>query len=313
MRTSGFVKMKSAIDLTASIERCEKMPRKNSLASLMMLITSMLIFGTIGVFRRLIPLSSGLIASIRGLAGALVLILFIKLRGRKIRTGIGRKTALLLIFSGAVIGFNWILLFESYNYTTVPVATLCYYMQPTIVVIASTLLFREKMTPRKAVCSILALAGMFLISGVAEGGNPPASEIQGILLGLGAAVLYSTVVLMNKVIRKVDPFEKTIIQLFSAGAVLIPYLMVTEDVSKIRFTPQMAGLLAIVVIVHTGIAYALYFGSMDGLRTQTVALFSYIDPVTALLLSAMILHERMTPGGIIGAVMIIGSAIACEL
>ena len=279
----------------------------------MMLITSMLIFGTIGVFRRLIPLSSGLIASVRGIAGALFLILLTKLRGRKIRTGIGRKTTLLLALSGAVIGFNWILLFEAYNYTTGSVATLCYYMQPTIVVIASTLLFREKMTPRKAVCSILALVGMFLISGVAEGGSPPASEIQGILLGLGAAVLYSTVVLMNKTIRKVDPFEKTIIQLFSAGAVLIPYLMVTEDSSQISFTPQMAGLLAIVVIIHTGIAYALYFGSMDGLRTQTVALFSYIDPVTALLLSAIILHERMTPGGILGAVMIIGSAIACEI
>ena len=71
--------------------------------------------------------------------------------------------------------------------------------------------------------------------------------------------------------------------------------------------------LLIVGIVHTGIAYVLYFGSIDGLRAQTVALLSYIDPVSALLFAALFLGEPLSFWGIIGAVMIIGSAIAGEM
>ena len=48
---------------------------------------------------------------------------------------------------------------------------------------------------------------------------------------------------------------------------------------------------------------------MDGLRTQTVALFSYLDPITALVLSALLLHEKMSPFDMIGAVLIIGAAL----
>ena len=61
------------------------------------------------------------------------------------------RTKLLLILSGALIGFNWILLFEAYNYTTVATATLCYYMQPTIVILLSPLFFRERLTAKKLV------------------------------------------------------------------------------------------------------------------------------------------------------------------
>ena len=72
-------------------------------------------------------------------------------------------------------------------------------------------------------------------------------------------------------------------------------------------------LLLVVGIVDTGIAYALYFGSMDGLKVQSIALFSYIDPMSALLFSALFLREPLSTGGIIGAVMIIGSAVISEM
>ncbi len=281
--------------------------------SLLMLISSMLVFGTIGIFRRFIPLPSAVIAFFRGMIGALFLILFLKFRGKKIRHGIGFRKGIWLALSGAIIGFNWIFLFEAYNYTSVSVATLCYYMQPVIVIILSVLIFHEKMTVRKAICSLIALCGMVLISGVMEGGLPGTGELRGILLGLAAAVLYSTVVLMNMKISGVDAYEKTIIQLGSAALVMIPYLLITGDFSGLSWNPETIGLLLFVAVVHTGICYTLYFGSISGLKTQTVALFSYIDPITALVLSALILHERMTGYGILGAVLILGSAIVSEL
>jgi drug/metabolite transporter (DMT)-like permease len=68
-----------------------------------------------------------------------------------------------------------------------------------------------------------------------------------------------------------------------------------------------------VCIVHTGIAYAAYFSSVKTLKAQSVAVLSYIDPVCALLLSAIFLRERLTLLGLLGAALILASALVSEL
>lgn len=273
----------------------------------------MCIYGTIGICRKYIPLSSSVIAFARGLLGALFLCAFVKLRGRKIRHHMGRRNVIRLIISGALMGFNWILLFEAYNYTTVAVATLCYYMEPTILMLVSPFLFHEKLTRKKMGCAALAVVGMVFVSGVLESGGTNAVDFRGILLGLGAAALYSVVVIINNTVTLVDAYEKTILQLASAAAVMVPYILLTEDVTQIRLEPLTIGMLLLVGLVHTGAAYAMYFGSMDGLNVQTIALFSYIDPIVALLLSAAVLKEPMTVFGIFGAILIIGAAVFSEV
>ncbi len=278
----------------------------------MMLLGAMLIYGSIGIFRKFIPLSSAVLACFRGFSGALLLVALVKLKRRKIYHGIGLKKVLGLVISGILIGFNWILLFEAYNYTTVPVATLCYYMQPTIVVLLSPLLFRERLTLKKGVCALVSVIGMVFISGIVEGGVPAFGDLKGILCGLGAACLYATVIIMNKKLPGIDAYEKTIIQLASAAIILVPYILVTDQKATGSITPLVIILLLIVGFVHTGIAYALYFGSMDGLKSQTVAIFSYLDPITALVLSAVILHETLSIYGIIGAILILGAAFISE-
>ncbi len=286
---------------------------KNDRRSVWMILTSMLIFGSIGVFRRYLPLSSAFLAFFRGILGGLVLLVFMKTRRKKNTEKLPARTVGWLVLSGALIGINWMLLFEAYNYTTVAVATLCYYMQPTIVVLLSPLIFGEKLTVRKAVCAAIAITGMVFVSGVAGSGGMQAVNARGILLGLGAAVFYASVVIMNKRIGGIDAYPKTTIQLLSAGLVMLPYLLLTGETAGQDFSTRTVLLLLIVGVVHTGIAYVLYFGSMDGLKVQSIALFSYIDPVSALLFSALFLREPLSTGGIIGAVMIIGSAIISEM
>ena len=293
----------------------------NRPGALLMLASSMLIFGTIGLFRRYIPLSSGLLAFSRGILGALFLGLFLMIRRlpeqrlKKRKDSWNRTSApvfFLLILSGALIGVNWILLFEAYNYTTVATATLCYYMQPTIVILLSPLFFHERLTAKKLVCAFLAVLGMFLVSGAAGEGIPQGDAFRGILCGLGAAALYASVVIMNKCIRNIDPYLKTILQLASASVCLLPYLAVTGQLSYVKLDSFSLLMLLVVGIVHTGIAYTLYFGSTDGLRAQTIALFSYIDPVSALFISVLFLHEPMGAAGLAGAVLILGAAFAAE-
>ena len=284
----------------------------NDRKSLLMFVSSMLIFGTIGVFRRSIPLPSAFLAFARGVLGGGFLLVVVLFRRGRVGDRLPARTLAYLALTGALIGVNWILLFEAYAHTTVAVATLCYYMQPTIVILLSPLLFRERLTAKRAVCALVAIAGMVLVSGVI-GGGARAGSPRGVLLGLGAAAFYAAVVIMNKRVGGVDAYQKTIVQLLSAGIVMIPYLLATRGTSGGDLGPMSAALLLVVGIVHTGIAYLLYFGSMDGMRAQSIAILSYIDPVSALLISALFLREPLGVAGLIGAVMIIGSAVASEI
>ena len=286
-------------------------PRANDRRSLAVFVGSMLIFGTVGVLRRSIPLSSALLAFARGVLGGLFLLIFVKARKKDAGARMACRDLLRLILTGAMIGINWILLFEAYDHTTVAIATLCYYMEPTIVMLLSPLIFRERLTVRKAICAAVSIMGMVLVSGaVGDGGQ---GDLWGVLLGLGAALFYSGVVILNKTVPEIEPFRRTTVLLLSAGFVMLPYLLLTGGFSGAAFSPAALLLLLVMGIVHTGVAYAMYFGSMDGLRVQTIAVFSYIDPVSALLFSALLLREPMSPLNILGAVMIIGSAMVSEL
>ena len=276
------------------------------------LILAMVIFGTIGIFRKYIPLPSGIVACARGILGVAFLLIFIKLKKIKMDKNSIKEHLMILLVSGGFIGLNWVLLFESYRYTSVAVATLCYYMAPIFVMIVSPFLLKEKLTVKKVLCVIVALIGMVFVSGVIDGGIKGVSELKGILFGLGAAALYASVVMMNQKLGKVPTYDKTIMQLGAAAVVLIPYIFLVEDLSAITVTPLILIMLLIVGVVHTGIAYALYFGSMNGLKAQTVALFSYIDPIVAIILSAMFLKEPMTIYSGIGAVLVLGATMISE-
>lgn len=272
-------------------------------------ITAMVIVGTIGIFRRNIALSSAVLAFTRGFLGSLSLGLFVKAREQKIFHGMETGKFLLLVLNGAIIGVNWIFLFEAYRYTTVAVATLCYYLQPTLLILVSPIFFKEKLTPRKLFFALIAFVGMVLVSGVIGG---EAGNLKGVAFGLAAALLYTMAVVINKTVTGVDGFEKTIIQLASAAVVLIPYILLTEDLSAIHPDAMTVILVIIVGVIHTGFVYYLYFGSMERLNAQAVAILSYIDPVVAVIASWIFLKEPLTLMVIIGAVLIIGSAILSE-
>ena len=279
------------------------------------LIASMFIFGTIGIFVRHIPLPSSMIALVRGFVGAFFVLLFVYLKKSKLDKAAIRKNFVMLALSGAFIGINWILLFESYHYTTVATATLCYYMQPIFVILVSPILLKEKLTPKKVICVLVALVGMVSVSGVLQTGIPALSEAKGILYGLGAALFYATVVLMNKKITNISAYDKTIMQLGMGAIVLSPYVMLTQDfgTATLSMTPSLWALLLFVGLVHTGVAYALYFDSMKDLKAQTIAIFSYIYPIVAIFLSALLLKENMGLYGVIGAVLVLGSTFISEL
>lgn len=274
---------------------------------------SMLVFGTILFFKRKIGLPASIIAMGRGFLGMLFLLAVIAVKRQKMSLDAFKNNGVNLFLSGTFIGFNWIFLFKASEFTSDAVAILCYYMAPVIVIVLSPLFLKEKLSTYKVLCVFIALFGMFFVSGVIEEGIPSFSEIKGILFGLGAAVLYACVMILNKKITDISPYDKTIYQLGIAGFILLPYTIITENYSVLTFDANNIFWLMVVGVVHTGITYYLYFGALSRLNAQTASLYSYIDPAFAILLSLLFQEEDFGIYKVMGMVLIFGSTFFCEL
>ena len=280
-------------------------------AARLKLIVVMLLFGTIGIFVRTISMPSSIIALVRGIIGSIFLLLVVFARRTGIDMSAVKRNWWKLLLSGGCIGVNWILLFEAYRFTTVATATLCYYLQPVIVVLGSALVLKEKLSIRKLLCVLVAILGMIPVSGVLES-IPTAGEVTGILLATGAALLYGINILTNKTMQGLSPFDMTIFCMITATLTLLPYTLLTEDWSAIVWEPSSVALLLVVGIIHTGVAYAMYYSALEKMKAQEVAIYGYIDPICAILLSALLLSEPLTVGIVIGAVMILGATYISE-
>lgn len=269
------------------------------------LIASMVVFGSIGIFVKNIGLPSGEIALYRAVLAAILIGVLLLVTRQKIPFSKIKKEIPYLLLSGFAMGFNWILLFQSYKYTTVSVATLSYYFAPVIVTLACPVLFKEKMGLKQWICFIMSTIGIIIITGVGDL-SKGANHIVGIAFGLGAAMLYATVILLNKYIKNVEGIHRTFLQFIAAIIVLVPYVFFTggthlADLSSTGWTS-----LIIVGLIHSGIAYYLYFSSLKELPGQKAAILSYIDPLVAVIASVTILGEPITLPQILGGVLILG-------
>ena len=265
---------------------------------------AMTAFGTISIFVRGIALRSMEIAFWRGSIALVVLWFIKKAFYRENKIHISRKQKVLLFLSGMAVGLNWALLFMAYEHTTIAVATLAYYFAPVIVMIVSPLLFKERMTLFQLLCFVMATAGLVLV--VSAGNSMAVGSRAGIGFGLGAAVFYAAVVLMNKWIREGSGLERTIIQFLGAVSLLFVILMVQGGFRIQAASPGSIGNLLIVGVIYTGLCYWLYFSSIKDLAGQQTAILSYLDPFVAILVSTLFFREPIRVLQGIGAVLILG-------
>lgn len=270
-----------------------------------MLVTAMLIFGTLGLFVRNVPVSSGELALYRAILATGMIGLFLLVTRQPVPFAAIKKEVPLLLLSGAAMGFNWILLFEAYRYTTVSAATLSYYFAPVIVTVISPFLFREKLSLRQILCFVMSTVGIVMITATGDL-SAGSNNLVGIAFGLGAAVLYATVILLNKFIRGVAGLHRTFLQFLAAIAVLIPYVAFSGAFSLGALDGMGWLNLLILGLVHTGVAYCLYFPALKDLPGQRAAILSYLDPLVAVLLSVTVLGEGMTTWQAVGGVLILG-------
>lgn len=284
----------------------------NTKRARLFLILSMTAFGTLAPFVRRITVSSGELALYRAVLAALLIGGFLLVTRQKLSFASLKKELFLLLLSGVAMGFNWILLFEAYKYTTVAIATLSYYFAPVIVTLVCPLLFHEKLTKKQILCFVMSTLGLSLVIGITDlgsGGN----DFIGIAYGLGAAVLYAAVILLNKFIKGVTGIHRTFLQFLAAIAVLVPYVLFTSGVNLGNLDGAGWGCLLIVGLVHTGITYCLYFTSLKELSGQEAAILSYIDPLVAVIIGVLVLKEPLTWQQLAGGALILGFTLLNEL
>lgn len=261
-------------------------------------IIAMLIFGTIGLFAKEASISSGLLAFLRTTIGAMVMGIVLLIRHQHIHIEKGQGKYLLL--SALFLGCNWVFLFESYRYTSISNATIAYYTAPIMITLCSLILFHSKLTMRTVICLIITMTGLICIT-FQEG----SFDGIGILFGLLAASGYAGIVLTNRWIH-MDPIMFTFLQLLIAALILFPYVWIRGEFIQLSLlTMHQVPYILIMGIVHTGIAYLLYFTSIAKLAPSTAAIFSYIDPCTAILLSIIVLQEKSSLMQMTGIICII--------
>ena len=284
----------------------------NKNKSRLMLIVSMFVFGTIGLFVRNISVSSSELALYRAALASVLLSGYLLIIKQPIPFKEIKKELPIIIASGVAMGFNWILLFQAYKYTTVSTATLSYYFAPVIVTLVCPFLFKEKMKLKQWICFVMSTVGIVMITGLTDV-SFSSNHFIGILFGLGAACLYATVILLNKYIKGVSGIHRTVLQFYAAFIVLLPYVCITSGFS----INSLSGLgwinLLIVGLIHTGITYCLYFSSLKELPGQEAAILSYIDPLVAVIISVSILGEAMSFWQIIGGILILGFTLWNEV
>lgn len=272
-----------------------------------MYIFALLIWGTNGFFVAHISLESSQIVLMRTLIGGALLTCIVLLRGGFDKESI-RKDSIPLMLGGIALGLNWVALFGAYRLLNVSLATLIYYVGPILVLLFSPVLFHEKLSGRKTAAIVIVAVGLICISGsiVVTGLN-----MFGLLAAILSALFYAALIIFNKRIIFTGGMQTAAVELDVAFVVVLVYTLFTAGLPRIVRSdlPYVAA----IGFVNTGIAYLLYFTGLRKMPVQSVALISYLDPVSALMFSAFLLHEAMTPIQIVGAVLIIGGALFGEM
>jgi len=271
-------------------------------------LLALLLFGSNGIVASYILLNSYEIVFTRTLIGSVFLIVVFFFSKEKLQCWKSRKHFGFLVLSGFAMGASWMFLYEAYSQIGVGIATLAYYFGPVIVLIFSPIIFQEQMSFAKIFGFSMALLGMIFVNGseLLQGGFS-----QGILFGVLSAFMYALMVTFNKKATSIAGLENSMLQLCASFLIVAAFTWIKQE-GMILFTRQNILPILILGIVNTGIGCYLYFSSIQQLRAGTVAIFGYLEPLSALAFSSLILDERLMPVQIFGAVLILGGAIFGE-
>ena len=269
---------------------------------------SLLLFGSNGIVASRIALTSYEIVFLRCLLGSLLLGALVLAARKPLELFREKRSALLITASGIAMGASWMFLYEAFTQIGVSFATLTYYCGPVILVALSPLLFGERLTRLKLAALAMVAAGAVLLNGPLAGG----ASLWGLFCGVMAAFCYVAMVIFNKKAKGVSGMENTLLQLIAALGTVTLFLLWKQGLSLDVAAGDWPYVL-VLGLLNTGYACWLYFSSIGRLPVQTVAVCGYVEPLSAVLFSVILLGETMSAWQALGAVLIFSGAVLSQM
>jgi len=269
---------------------------------------SLLLFGSNGIVASRIALTSYEIVFLRCLLGSFLLGALVLAARKPLELFREKRSALLITASGIAMGASWMFLYEAFTQIGVSFATLTYYCGPVILVALSPLLFGESLTRLKLAVLVMVAAGAVLLNGPLAGGG----SLWGLFCGVMAAFCYVAMVTFNKKAQGVSGMENTLLQLMAALGTVTLFLLWKQGLSLDVAAGDWPYVL-VLGLLNTGYACWLYFSSIGRLPVQTVAVCGYVEPLSAVLFSVILLGETMSAWQALGAVLIFSGAVLSQM
>ena len=272
-------------------------------------ILALLLFGSNGIIASYINLTSTEIVLYRTLIGSLLLLFLFMVNRNKWSFHKNKKHFFFLILSGISMGLSWMFLYEAYNRIGVSVSSLLYYCGPVIVMALSPVVFKEKLTHHKLTGFLAVFIGIILVNGNLVNS---ANNFWGIFCGAMSALMYSFMVIFNKKATNISGLENSLLQLTVSCITVAVFVLFKGNFSF--YIPQSILLpLLFLGIVNTGIGCFLYFSKLEKLPVQSVSILGYLEPLSAVVLSVIILNETMNIIQVTGALLVLGGAVFAEV
>lgn len=274
------------------------------------LTIAMVLSGTLGVFVVESGASPFDVVFFRVLFGALALGGYVVARGWLRDHGFTPRTLGLAVLGGVFIVFNWVLLFQSYENTSISVATVVYHTQPFYVVLLGALLFRERLTAATVGWIALAFAGLILVSGVTPGDfTGGGTYVVGVGQALLAALLYGLSTLVTKRITGVRPHLIALVQVLVGIPLLLPF----ADFGAMSGTGWDWGWLAGLGLIHTGVMYVLMYAAYARLATSKIAVLAFVYPAVAMVMDWAVYGHHIGLVQALGVPLIVTASLKVTL
>lgn len=274
------------------------------------LAVAMLLSGSIGVFVIKSGQSPGNVVFFRCATAFALLIPYCVLSGVFKKQHLNFKSLLTILLSGVLMITNWVLLFKAFALTSMSWATIVYHINPFLVIIGGAVFLRQPISREGVLWTCVAFVGLLLVSNVLSDTQGVArSELMGLILVLVASSMYAGTILLTKKLANVPPTLIVCLQTGIGTVLLAPFL----DTNHLPVnTSQWADVITLGV-VHTFILYWLVFSAYQKLDVTTIAVMSFIYPVSAAVLDYLVFGHVFTVMQVVGGVIILLSTLALKL
>ncbi len=267
------------------------------------IITAAVLWGTTGILVRMINDMTALsIIFYRVALAFMIFMVFFYISGNLNTLRLKDKKPYLVLFSVLQV-VTMLTFFESIMNASVPVAVLLLYTAPVYVTVFSPVLLKERSTGKGWMALFLSIAGVILI---VEPGNIEFSlKLTGIIAGLLSGISYAFQIMTSKYISKsYSGYTQAFWSFMIAMLLLIPAAAVPADVVLGNMT-----YLIMLAIFPTILAISLYFNGLFKVRAASASILGLIEPVSAVILSIIILHDSISIPVMMGGALILAGGV----